>query len=69
MLATPVTFPPGRLRLATRPAFTGSNAETKTIGIVEVLAFAASAGSAPPEVAITATLRSISSAARAGSRS
>src|SRR6516162_2357725 len=29
---TPVTLPPGRLRLATRPSLTGSPAVTKTIG-------------------------------------
>jgi hypothetical protein len=32
---TPVTLPPGRLRLATRPSLTGSPALTKTIGIVD----------------------------------
>jgi len=33
---TPVRLPPGRLRLGTRPAITGSVLEEKTIGIVEV---------------------------------
>ena len=33
-------LPPGRLRLATRPSFTGSVALVKTIGIVLVAAFA-----------------------------
>jgi hypothetical protein len=37
----PVRLPPGRARLATRPSLTGSSAETKTIGIVVVAAFAA----------------------------
>src|SRR5262249_7980636 len=36
---TPVTFPPGRLRLATRPFLTGSPPMLKTIGIVVVAAF------------------------------
>jgi hypothetical protein len=48
-------LPPGRLRLATRPYFTGSGPIVKTIGIVEVTAFAASAGIAPPAVTITDT--------------
>ena len=38
---TPVTLPPGRLRLATRPSLTGSPPRAKTIGIVAVAAFAA----------------------------
>ena len=40
---TPVTLPPGRLKLATRPARAGSLTAEKTIGMVEVAAFAASA--------------------------
>jgi hypothetical protein len=44
MMLVPVRFPPGRLKLVTRPASTGSSATTKTIGIVEVALFAASAG-------------------------
>ena len=39
----PVTLPPGRLRLATRPCLTGSAPLAKTIGIVVVAALAASA--------------------------
>src|SRR5262249_15279525 len=39
----PVRLPPGRARLATRPSVTGSSAARKTIGIVVVAAFAASA--------------------------
>ena len=42
----PVTLPPGRLRLATRPCWTGSPPVTKTMGIVVVAAFAASAAGA-----------------------
>jgi ABC transporter substrate binding protein len=40
---TPVTLPPGRLRLATSPILTGSAAVSKTIGMVLVAAVAASA--------------------------
>ena len=40
---TPVTLPPGRFMLATRPSLTGSPPLTNTIGIVEVAALAASA--------------------------
>ena len=43
MKLTPVTLPPGRLRLATRPTSTGSPPVTKTIGTVVVAALAASA--------------------------
>ena len=62
-LLMPVTLPPGRLRLATRPALTGSSPTTKTIGIVPVAAFAAKA---PGKVwvAMTAGLRPTRSAAR-----
>ncbi len=38
---TPVMFPPGRLKLATMPALTGSPPNKKTIGIVVVAALAA----------------------------
>src|SRR5262249_36282271 len=41
MKLTPVTLPPGRLRLATRPSLTGSPPVVKTIGIVVVAALAA----------------------------
>ena len=41
----------------------------KTIGIVEVAFFAASAEGVPPLVTITSTLRPTRSAANAGSRS
>jgi hypothetical protein len=66
---TPVTLPPGRLRLATSPVPIGSPPATKTIGMLGVAALAASAVTFPPAVAITATRRSTSSAASAGSRS
>ena len=44
----PVRLPPGRARLATRPLSTGSPPTSKTIGIVEVALFAASAEGRPP---------------------
>src|SRR5215831_18502298 len=62
----PVTFPPGRLRLAIRPSFTASEPPAKTIGIVEVAAFAASVDTSPPIAAITATCDLTNSAAIAG---
>jgi hypothetical protein len=64
----PVILPPGRLRLATRPAWTGSAPITNTIGMVVVAAFAASAAATPPGVTITATRRLIRSLANSGSR-
>jgi len=54
-VVTPVTLPPGRGRLATSPSLTGSTPVAKTIGIVVVNAFAASAPSVLPGAAITAT--------------
>ena len=54
---TPVTLPPGRLRLATRPCLTGSLPLAKTIGTVVVAALAASVAMVLP--AITATGRRI----------
>ena len=53
----PVMFPPGRLKLATRPIATGSAALMKTIGIVVVADFAANAEAGLPPAAITDTLR------------
>ena len=35
---TPVTLPPGRLRLATRPSWTGSEPSSKTMGMAVVAA-------------------------------
>ena len=64
---TPVIFPPGRLRLATRPILTGSAPSEKTIGIVAVAALAASAEAVSPAM-IIATLRLTSSAASVGKR-
>jgi hypothetical protein len=55
-VVTPVRLPPGRARLATSPIWTGSIPIWKTIGMLAVAAFAASAAGAPPIVAITVTL-------------
>ena len=40
----PVTLPPGRAKLTTRPRATGSSVTPNTIGMVAVAAFAAKAG-------------------------
>jgi hypothetical protein len=45
----------GRLKLVTTPNLIGSDPATKTIGIVDVAAFAANAEGIPPVAAITAT--------------
>ena len=50
---TPVTLPPGRLRLSTRPSLTGSPPTEKTIGTVVVAAFAASAEAGFPTITAT----------------
>src|SRR6516165_7569009 len=64
----PVMLPPGRLRLETSPAATGSPPVAKTIGMVAVAALAASAEGVPPGTAITATLRETRSANSEGNR-
>ena len=61
---SPVTLPPGRARLATRPSATGSPDTAKTIAIVllaRLAAFAAGGDAAT----ITSTFRATSSAASA----
>ena len=60
---TPVTFPPGRFRLAMRPFRTGSAALIKTMGMLSVRVFAAMAGSVPPGAKMAATRKLTSSAA------
>ena len=65
----PVAFPPGRLKLATNPSFTGSPPIVNIIGIVEVAAAAANTAGSPPVVVRSDTGRPTSSAAIAGSRS
>src|SRR6516164_10297694 len=42
IIAMPVMFPPGRLRFVTRPSPIGSAPRLKTMGMVNVAAFAAS---------------------------
>src|SRR4029077_20438830 len=66
-VASPVTFPPGRARLATNPWPTGSETATATMGIVVVACFAARAAG-PPVVTMRSTLRRTRSAARSGNR-
>ncbi len=61
----PVTFPPGRARLATRPVPTGSPAFPMTTGMVLVALFAARAAGVP-SVTSTSVLRRTSSAASLG---
>jgi hypothetical protein len=68
-MATPVMFPPGRLKLATSPRSTGSAPMLKTMGMVDVAALAATVAGAPPIGTITATCRATRSAASAGKRS
>jgi hypothetical protein len=68
MKDVPVTLPPGRDRLATRPLASGSPTLTITIGIVRdacrtAITFCAAGAT------MTSTWRRTSSAARAGSRS
>src|SRR2546426_1507268 len=63
---TPVTLPPGRARLVTRPMTTGSPPiPTPTIGIAWVVFLAARVG-APDPTTMTSTLRRTSSAASWG---
>jgi hypothetical protein len=50
MKLIPVTLPPGRLRLATRPSLTGSPPVAKTIGTVVVAALAPSAAGVLPTI-------------------
>jgi hypothetical protein len=49
------TLPPGRFRLLTSPIAIGPAPISKTIGMVVVTDFAASAAGAPPGATITAT--------------
>ena len=67
-LEMPVTLPPGRARLATRPKATGSAELVITIGMVVVAFFAANAD-VDPVTTIRSTLRRTKSAASSGRRS
>lgn len=68
-VVTPVALPPGRFRLATSPAATGSVPVANTIGIFVVAALAANAPRVVPSAVITVTCRLTKSPAKAGSRS
>src|SRR5262245_29595423 len=63
----PVTLPPGRARLVTRPPPSGSAASAKTIGMVDVARLAAGTAVAP--VTMTSTLRCTKSATISAERS
>jgi len=63
-LVKPVMFPPGRARLATKPASTGSDTKVMTTGIVLVARLAACVV-VVPVVMMTSTCRWTSSAASA----
>ena len=65
---SPVMLPPGRDRLFTRPASTGSPIAAITIGMV-LVAFLAASAPGVPRVTRMSHLRPISSATRPGSRS
>src|SRR5262249_36565931 len=66
-MLTPVALPPGRLKLATRPYWTGSDPLVNTMGIVAVAAFAAEAGGLSGATSI-GTFRRTRSGARTGKR-
>ena len=68
ILVNPVTFPPGRARLATSPWVTASPEPVITMAMVLVAFFAASAA-VPVDVTMMSTLRRTNSSARAASRS
>ena len=67
-LESPVTLPPGRARLATKPAPTGSPAFVITMGMA-VVAFLAANADGVPEATIRSTLRRTKSAVSSGRRS
>ena len=67
-VAMPVTLPPGRARLATRPTRTGSATAMKTMGMVDVAFFAARLGCGV-KATIRSGFRATSSCASAGKRS
>src|SRR4029450_6922919 len=67
-LDMPVTLPPGRARLATRPAPTGSEDVVTTMGIVVVALLAANPSTVPPTT-IRSTFRRTKSPVSSGRRS
>jgi len=64
----PVTLPPGRARLATKPVPTGSPAAAKTMRMTDVACLAATTA-AVADVTMTSTLRRTNSAAISAARS
>src|SRR5262245_39140422 len=67
-LASPVTLPPGRAKLAIRPSATGSTEVVITMGMVVVAFFVANTGAVDVPT-MTSTLRRTSSATSSGRRS
>ena len=65
---SPVTLPPGRAKLSTKPVPTGSPATAKTIGMTDVACLAATIAEFP-DVTMTSTLRRTYSAAISAKRS
>ena len=65
----PVTFPPGRARLPTRPELTGSPAAANTIGTAGAACFAAKLVARVPPVTMMSTLIRENSAAISAKRS
>src|SRR5262249_10203060 len=55
-IVTPVAFPPGRLKLATKPSLTGSSPVKKVIGIELVAAFAAATEGLFAKITVTRRL-------------
>ena len=68
-LASPVTLPPGRARLLTKPAPTGSPTFAITMGMVVVAFFAANVAGVPETTMRSTLRRTKSAAARSGTRS
>jgi hypothetical protein len=64
-IENPVTLPPGRARLATKPAATASVAKM-TIGVVLVACLAARAAGVPPPATMTSAFKRRSSAKNPG---
>ena len=67
-VAMPVTLPPGRARLATKPTRTGSATAMKTIGMVDVAFFAARLGCGA-KATISSGFSATNSCASTGKRS
>ena len=63
-IVTPVAFPPGRFKLATKPSRTGSSPVMKVIGIELVAAFAAATEGLFAKITVTRRLKSAASDGR-----